>query len=162
MTRVAGALLALLASSVAVASAPVTADQLLRQIEAEGARQVLQRLWENEDQFGHVCGRIESADPRWLEVARRLKPSSDASLSLGLNYAVARALVINPTRVLKLINHGFTVDDVCTSPFIEPDPGVAERYQRRASAALRRPTDGDLEAVRKECLKLVEMPLKAN
>src|SRR6266566_2048824 len=131
------------------------AAELLREIESEGPRPVLVRLWNDEARFKEVCDKIESGDASWLEVARRLKAGSDAAASLSLDYSVARALPRVPEKVLKLINHGFTVDDVCTSPFIEPEPGVAESYQRRASAALRALRSHDLEAVRDECLKRI-------
>jgi len=150
----------LLRIALALADAtPVTADELLRQITSEGSQPVLERLWRNEDRFEQVCHKIESGDPSWLEVARRLRASSDAGMTLSLNYSVARALPANPTSVLKLINHGFTVDDICTSPFIEPEPGVAESYQRRAVAALRSSIPKDLESVGTECLKRIEEPL---
>jgi len=137
----------------------LAAGDILREIASEGPGPVLRRLWDNPTRFDHVCDKIESGDPSWLEVARRLRSSSDAGASLSLNYAVARALPLVPERALRLINNGFTVDDICTSPFIEPKPGVAERYQRRASAALRGSLPSDLEVVRKECLKRVEVPL---
>jgi len=140
-------------------AARLAADDVLREIKSEGPGPVLWRLWDNPTRFDAVCDKIASGDPSWLEVARRLRPSSDAGASLSLDYAVARALPLVPERVLRLVNDGFTVDDICTSPFIEPEPGVAERYQRRASAALRGSLPSDLEAVRKECLKRVEVPL---
>ena len=135
------------------------ADELLRQIASEGSQPVLEPLWRNEERFEQVCIKIESGDPPWLEVARRLRASSDAASTLSLNYAVARALPANPASVLKLIDRGFTVDDICTSPFIEPEPGVAEGYQRRAVAALRGPLPSDLESVRAKCLSRIEEPL---
>ena len=111
--------------------------------------------------FERVCHMIETADPKWLEVARLLKPASDAGLALSLNYSVARALPRAPERVLALIGHGFTVEDVCTSPFIEPEPGVAENYQRRTVAALRGVRAPGLSSVVSECLAGVEVPLVA-
>ena len=98
-------------------------DALLAEIETTGPRVVLQRLWADERQFSAVCEAIETAEPDWLEVARRLKSVSDAGISLSLNYCVAKALPVGPTRVLGLVGRNFTVEDLCTSPFIEPDAG---------------------------------------
>ncbi len=141
------------------AAGRLAANEILREIESDGASRVLWRLWNHPRRFDELCERIESGDSSWLEVARRLKPASDAGASLSLDYAVARALPAVPEKVLRLINHEFGVDDVCTSPFIEPEPGVAEGYQRLASAALRGSLPSELEPVRKECLKRVEAPL---
>jgi hypothetical protein len=128
-------------------------EVVLREIDSQGPRTVLERLSENEALFAG----IESGDPRWLEVARRLRGVSDASTSLSLNYSVARALPKAPERVLTLIGRGFTVNDVCTSPFIEPEPRVAEEYAKRAEAALRHVTTSHLTKARDRCLELVHL-----
>ena len=134
-------------------SPPLTAEAVLREIDSQGPRSLLARRSEKEALFA----RIEAGDPTWLEIARRLRPVSDASLSLALNYSVARALPRTPGRVLALIGQGFTLDDVCTSPFIEPEAGVAERYAQRAEAALRTVTTPHLTRVRDECLQRVRL-----
>jgi len=138
-----------------------TAEDLLRQIDTEGSRSVLNQLWDNGEAFDHVCDMIELADAKWLEVARRLRPASDAGASLSLDYSVARALPRAPERVLALIGNGFAIQNICTSPFIEPEPGVAEEYQRRTAAALRRIRTANLSAIAIECLNRVEVPLVA-
>src|SRR6266849_3067422 len=127
-----------------------SARALLSEIDLSGARVVLRRLWANEPQFEALCTFIESADPNWLEVARRLKSASDAAASLSLNYSVARALPVAPDRVLKLVGQGFTIDDICTSPYIEPQAGVAERYEQRALRALASLSDPALGAVARQ------------
>jgi hypothetical protein len=131
--------------------APFTPEGVLEEIDSQGPRAVLARLSENEALFA----RVESGDPTWLEIARRLRAVSDASSSLALNYSVARALPRAPERVLALIGQGFTLDDVCTSPFIEPESGVAEEYARRAEAALRAITTPRLTRLRDECLRRI-------
>jgi hypothetical protein len=66
----------------------VGAEAVLRDIDSHGPQAVLARLWTDEALFAG----IETADPKWLEVARRLRAVSDAGATLSLNYAVARAL----------------------------------------------------------------------
>src|SRR3990167_8506246 len=122
-----------------------TAAQILSRIAAEGGHKVAWDLWDHDVEFNHVTRGIGSGDAQWLEVARQLAPHSDAGLSLSLDYSVAIALPKAPTRVLALIGHGFELDRVCTSPFIEPDPGVAEAYERRTLVALARATDPALK-----------------
>jgi len=150
---------AMLACSAAGAVAAPTPEALIREIAAQGPRVVLARLWNDQPQFESVCKRIESGDRRWLEVAGLLKPASDAASSLSLNYSVARAIPRAPGHVLALIGNGFTVSDVCTSPYIEPEPGVAENYQSRAAAALAKVTDSKLAGVKSACLAGIGAPL---
>jgi len=134
-----------------------SADALLSEIEATGPKAVLDRLWTNA-QFDAVCSEIETADPLWFEVARRLKGVSDAAASLSLNYCVARALPVAPARVLELVGHGFGLDDICTSPFIEPEPNVAERYEERAVTALARLRNSELAPLAERCVQAIRLP----
>ena len=67
-------------------NADPTADALLREIDSRGAKRVLGHLTSNWARFEGVCERIETGDASWLEVARRLKPASDAASSLSLSF----------------------------------------------------------------------------
>lgn len=134
---------------------------LLTRIEKHGARPVLRQLWNDHDTFDAVCDAIETAEPQWLAVAQRLRPASDAAATLSLNHSVARALPKSPERVLALIGNGFEIHDICTSPYIEPEAGVAETYQREAIAALKKVKKPGLKAVRDKCLSEVSVPLIA-
>lgn len=125
---------------------------LIADIDNKGPKEVLETLAADESVFDAVCAEIESGDPLWLEIAQRLKSVSDAGAALSLNYAVARALPREPMRVLRLIGNVFTIDDVCTSPFIEPKAGIAEEYARRARGALLSVEDSQLQSVRDACL----------
>lgn len=147
-----------LAAAVGFAEAVPSADELLRRIESDGARVVSRRLSATPTVFDEICNQIETARPDWLEVARALKPASDGSAALSLNYSVARALLVDPGRVLGLVGHGFAVRDICTSPFTEPAPGVAERYRRSAVEALSRPLPNELKSVRDDCMKEIHGP----
>ncbi|HDS1136995.1 TPA: hypothetical protein QDZ75_004578 [Stenotrophomonas maltophilia] len=159
MRNMAVHLLALaLASPAAVAADGPSAQAVLNRIANEGGRKVLWDLWEHQRDFEQVTSGIESGDPSWLKVAAALKPYSDAGASLSINYAVARALPKAPERVLALTTHGFKVEDICTSPFIEPDPGVAEAYERRTLAALSRMKGAALAPVAAECAAQVRLP----
>jgi hypothetical protein len=133
---------------------------LLAEIEVAGPRIVLERLWANDSQFNALSLAIESGEADWLEVARRLKPASDAGVSLSLNYSVARAIPVAPTRVLGLVGRGFTVEGICTSPFIEPVAGVAERYEQRALQALATLEGSALASVAEQCAARVRLPTR--
>jgi hypothetical protein len=152
-----------LASPIAVRAGDTgpSAHALLGRIAKEGGRKVLWDLWERDEAFGRVVSGIESGDPSWLKVALALRPFSDGGASLSINYAVARALPKAPNRVLALVGHGFAVGDICTSPFIEPDPGVAEAYERQALVALSKVKAPALAPIAAECSKQVRLPAGA-
>jgi len=135
-----------------------SASTVLKDIEAEGAAAIFRRLWQDERTFDAVCDAIEQGDPGWLEVSARLKPVSDGAAALSLNFSVARALPRDPRRVLRLVGHGFRLEDICTSPFVEPDAGVAEAYETLALAALAAVSEPKLERVAKECVVKVRLP----
>ena len=97
--------------------------ELRAEILERGPRTVLRRLWSRDQEFERACAQIATGDSQWLEVARLLKPASDAAASLSLRFSVARALPAAPREVLGLVGRGFTLRDLCTSPFIEPEPG---------------------------------------
>jgi len=155
---------ALMATIWVVAASPAQAavpdpEVLLREIQTSGAKTVLHRLWARQSMFEGMCERIETGDPRWLEVARQLRSAADAAASLSLNYSVARAIPRQPERVLALIGNGFQTQDVCASPFIEPASGIAERYQREAIAAVERISDPKLSAAKSVCLVELRRPV---
>jgi len=150
-------ILLLLATCASIAPSESSAA-LMSRIDKEGGSEVLHDLWEHETEFNQVTSRIESGDADWLQVAARLLPFADGATSLSLHYAVARALPKEPNRVLALVGHGFDAGYICTSPFIEPDPGVAEAYERQTLAALASIKDPALRPIAAECSKGVRLP----
>ncbi|MDP9585162.1 UNVERIFIED_ORG: hypothetical protein J2791_004477 [Burkholderia contaminans] len=146
----------------AASSSEPSATILLARIVKEGGHKVLWDLWDHEKDFDHVLSGIESGDPSWLKVATALRPFSDAGATLSLDYAVARALPKAPNRVLALVGHGFNLPDICTSPFIEPEPGVAEAYERKALVALSKVKAPALAPIASECSKRVRLPARTD
>jgi len=146
-------LLVTLASGVAFAASPsgTAAEALLVRIGNEGGREVLRDLWEHEPDFERVLAGVESGDATWLSVASALRQFSDAGGSLSLDYAVARALPRAPERVLGLVGHGFALQRICTSPFIEPEAGVAEAYKKQVLVALSGINSPTLVPLAREC-----------
>ena len=132
--------------------------EIQSRIESKGGHQVLSALWDNQAEWNALLAGIESGDPNWLKVAQVLHPFSDAGSSEDLHNAVARALPRAPERVLSLIGPGFEIDFICTSPFIEPEPGVAEAYEREALAALASVRAPRLKALASDCAKRVKLP----
>jgi len=143
----------------ALAAPPQTPREIEAQIRKEGGRTVLKNLAANETVFEDILLHIDSGTDAWLKVATLLKPFSDAGIAESLDYAVARALPNAPVQVLSLVGHGFALEDICTSPFNEPEPGVAEAYQREALRALSSIREPHLKALATECAKRVKLPL---
>ena len=157
--RIAAAVM--LACALTASAAPVDrlfADALLQRIGQQGGRQVLADLWKDDQAFARVIDGIQSGDPKWLEVALRLRPFSDAGASESIDAAVAMLLPTEPRRILSLVGHGFDIEHICTSPFIEPEPGVAEAYEQKTLAALATVIDPDLATLAKECARRVRLP----
>ena len=138
-----------------------SAKDILSRIATDGGHKVLWDLWQHEDEFNHMLSGIESADSSWLQVASALRPFADAGASLSIDYAVARALPKAPDRVLALTRHGFDIESICTSPFIEPAPGVAKAYEQQTLAALANVKDPALASIAVECAKRVRLPAGA-
>lgn len=157
MRRFSTVLCVMLVPVMAFAMGPIepSAEALLGYIAREGGREVLRDLWEHEQDFEHVLAGVESGDATWLKVASALRPFSDAGGSLSLDYAVARALPRAPERVLGLVGHGFVLEHICTSPFIEPEPGVAEAYKKRTLAVLSEINSPTLASLARECSRRV-------
>lgn len=131
-----------------------SAQAVLASIAGTGPKEAVRQLTRR-NQFEAVLTRIETGDPAWLKVAQRLRGGVDAGDSEALLIAVARALPRAPERVL---SSGFSLDSICTSPFIEPAPGVAERYERQALAALRNVREPSLKAAAAKCARKVKLP----
>jgi len=142
----------------ALTATPQTPGEIEARIHKEGGRAVIKDLEANESAFEEILSHIDSGDGAWLKVALLLKPFSDAGTAEGLDYAVARALPNAPVRVLSLIGHGFDLDYVCTSPFNEPEPGVAESYERKTLGALASVREPHLKVLAAECAKRVKLP----
>lgn len=140
------------------------AVRIVKEIELKGAKAVIERLVSGEKwtEFEAVCDKIETGEKAWLGVARLLAPGSDAASAESLVFSVARALPKSPRQVLSLVAETekdakgqFTVDRICTSPYIEPEPGVSERYLIETEKALETTDTSDsqrLNTLRLLCL----------
>ncbi len=141
-----------------VAIEPELARQINAGIDDKGARAVIASLDKDDARFARVSDAIATADPVWLTIALRLREGSDAGTGETLSISAARALPEAPERVLALIGHGYSIDDLCTSPYLEPEPGVAEAYEAKTIAALQSVTNPALKATVEECIKGVTLP----
>ena len=132
-------------------------EALMQRIDVEGGKNVLAKLWTNEKEFENLLNPVESGNVQWFSVWARLRAYSDAGISESIDSAFARALPVVPEEVLKFIGHGLELKNICGSPFIEPEPNVAEQYERNTLAALSLVRDPKLQPLAKECSERVKL-----
>ncbi len=133
---------------------------ILNEIKIKGAGKVINDLWSDEEKEKNsiiyfVARKIETGDPKWLEVARVLRPASDAGSGEDLLIMVARALPNAPALVLKMIGDSFPLRDICTLPFIEGEVEIEKDYLNRTEKALISVQKPELQKVRWECLRII-------
>lgn len=155
---VVAAMLACVLTALAASPGSLSSDVLLQRIKQQGGQRTLAELWQDRQAFDGILNRIATGELQWLEVARRLRPFSDAGASESIDEAVARALPAQPHRVLSLVGHGFELEHICTSPFIEPEPGVAEAYERKTLAELAKVSEPRLASIARKCAMRVRLP----
>jgi len=116
------ALLLLLVGPLFVFAAPsVNTKSLARDIEKQGAVNVILRLYANEEKdWRYVTKQIAQGDDRWLHIATLLAPGADADSAETLSAAVGLAIPHNPSGVLKILTDRYislSPGQVCGLPF---------------------------------------------
>lgn len=119
-----------------LAKQPLTPGYLLAELSQSDSQVFANCLVSDSKAWEFVLINISGGDEEWLSFAKKLKPFTDAAASESLNFAVAKALPKNPAGVLKLAGDKFTLDEICTVPFIEAPPEVENAYLDQAIAAL--------------------------
>src|SRR5262245_61456739 len=129
--------------------------ELLQEIEAQGAKAVLLRIYDDDPQWQHVLDGIASGSREWLSVAARLKPYAREQAE-ELTVAVGRALETEPVNALGVLGGAFDADDVCSLNTLEqslgPDYAAALRSVERRERAVARVTAPALRPQRDACL----------
>lgn len=128
---------------------------IIKIIKTKGAKKTVDRLTRNLESWDKTLHEISKGDPAWLEVARLLRPGTDAFMTTTLELAVANALPRNPRGVLRLIGPSFTTMDVCTVPTLEASTKETLEYVNQAEIALESEIGPELDVVRKDCLAKV-------
>lgn len=141
------------------AAPPPTTEsgRVLAAIRHDGPDSVALRM-DREDAFGErVLAGIASGDSTWLQVAVALRPTGVADIAEALPISVAEALPKAPERVLAMIaERRFSIDEVCSIPFIEPSDSLVASYYAAASTALTRADRAALAATRDRCRAALE------
>ncbi len=135
------------------------ADSLLDAVSERGAGAVLEDLYGRTPAlYTAVCDSIARGSARWLEVARRLKPGTDAGSAEELDKAVAFALERTPREVLRLLGASGSAPfpiPVVMQAWVDsdcPDLETARAVVDRRIAAVSGVTDPTLAPTRGLCL----------
>ena len=127
-----------------------SAEFVLSQINLRGADAVSHRV-DSDENFGRsVLSGIATGDTLWLEVARKITPSS-AAAEASVSIALASALTRSPDRVLRLLGDKYPVDEVCGMPFLRADSLAVVAYYDSANASLQRVDSAFLRPARDSC-----------
>ncbi len=144
------------------------ADSLLDAIATRGSAAVLEDLYERAPGlYTAVCDSIGRGSVRWLEVARRIQPGTDAGTAEDLEDALSFALERHPREVLRLLgaseNAPFPIAAVMGAWIHRdcPDLETARAVVERRIAAVSGVGDPALAPTRRLCLDALKR-LKAD
>lgn len=168
---VSGALVMLLAAWTPASSAQsmssselrnMSAADFQRHIDEEGAQQFVRRLIKDidphspeEPNYDIVLEHVAEGGNGWLHAVAEIAPFTDATFSQGIRVAIADALVVNPTGVLRMIGTEEHFDEACGYPFVRQTDTYMLRHKREALAALKKVQQPALAAKKENCRKLL-------
>jgi hypothetical protein len=147
----------------------MSATEFQRHIDEEGAQQFVHRLVKDidphspeEPNYDIVLEHVAEGDNGWLHAAAEIAPYTDATFSQGLRVAIADALVVNPSGVLKMIGTEAHFDQACGYPFVQQTDTYMQRHKREALTALKRVHQPALADRKEQCRKqLMDVPTTA-
>ncbi|OUS25179.1 hypothetical protein A9Q99_21490 [Gammaproteobacteria bacterium 45_16_T64] len=133
-------------------------DVLLEYLNQNVSSKVLGDIVSDQPQWFSILDHIESGvkngDVVWLNIAAKLRSVSDAGGSLSLDFSVARGLPYEPELVLSGVDLGFSLNRLCTIPFIEEEQSVVDAFIAEATTKLDElAVNGNGKAA--ECTKLM-------
>jgi hypothetical protein len=137
---------------------------IIENIEHNGAKAVVDKLASGKHprQWEKVLQKIETGNSHWLAVAKALSEGTDAGTSTDMIVTLARALPRNPSGVLLLVDGKpdaktyFSIEELCSAPFIEPEDAYLNRYLIQTQLSLKKLHNRKVEMRRKECLARIE------
>ena len=144
----------------------MSATEFQRHIDQEGAQQFVHRLVHDidphspeEPNYDIVLEHVAEGDNGWLHAAAEIAPYTDATFSQGIRVAIADALVINPSGVLRMIGTEEHFNEACGYPFVHQTGTYMQRHQREALTALKRVHQPALADRKEQCRKqLMDVP----
>ena len=155
----------------ASAAAPVpSAAALNAEIDAKGAKEVVNRLngahpdSNGQNDWSRVIDQMWMGRAAYIKLAPKLAPGTDAGTSEDLGISLAHALPLAPITVLRATDpkDGPTlgVSRVCGVPFIEDTVKDIAGYIHAAQLAVGKVATPELQAVKATCLTLLAADAK--
>jgi len=155
----------LLASATSAASAPAWLDpaRIAADIQSQGAKVVVDRLWNaptadraRPTRWDVVIDEIWKGEPDWIALAPKLAPGTDAGTAESLGIGLAHALPVAPAAVLAAFEStsgdAVGIERVCSAPFIEDTVKDVPAYLRAARKAVQRVDSPALALAKAQCL----------
>lgn len=144
----------------------MSAADFQRHIDEEGAAQFVRRLIKDidphspeEPNYDIVLEHVAEGSNGWLHAAAEIAPFTDATFSQGIRVAIADALVVNPSGVLKMIGTEEHFDEACGYPFVRQTEAYMLQHKREALSALKRVQQPTLAEKKENCRKhLMDFP----
>jgi len=145
-------LLVLVLLSACVSSHNSSKD-IIQRLEVEG-KPYFEQLVESKE-YDNLLDKIEGGDDFLIREAAVLSQWVDASVGLSLRFALSRAIIKNPDAVMSLVPETFSVDELCTIPYIEESKAVELNHIEMSIAALE--ISSASTTAHYECLKNYKM-----
>lgn len=130
-----------------------SARKLLDEVEQNGARKTVLRLYGDRPAWTGVIEHIASGQGEWIDLALRLKPGSGGASNDELRDAMFRALARNPTYVLTHAQPAYPLATLCSGRVV-PLPTYKEAIAELAAVedALNKVRVEDLRYKKELCL----------
>ncbi len=167
----------LMALAFAVDAAPTppvpSAAAISAEIDAKGAKEVVQRLWEahqneatGQSDWDRLADQIRLGRVAYIKLVPKLAAGTDGWPSEDIGISLAYALPLAPAAVLRVIEPNDSyyvrgVSRVCGLPFLEGDMDDEPAYIRKASLAVSNVTAPDLQKVKAACLETLRSESKS-
>lgn len=144
----------------------MTASEFRQHIKDEGAQRFVHRFTKDidphspeEPNYDIVLEHVAEGSLGWLQAAAEIAPFTDATFSQGIRVAIADALVVNPTAVLRMIGSEEHFNQACGYPFVRQTDTYMLQHKREALAALNRVHQPALAEKKEQCRKqLMDVP----
>jgi hypothetical protein len=144
----------------------MSASEFRQHIKDEGAQEFVHRFTKDidphspeEPNYDIVLEHVAEGGFGWLQAAAEIAPYTDVNFSQGLRVAIADALVVNPTGVLKMIGTEEHFSEACGYPFVRQTDTYMLSHKREALAALNRVHQPALAEKKAQCRKqLMDVP----
>ncbi|WP_206240134.1 hypothetical protein [Novosphingobium terrae] len=136
----------------------LTPTAIQSEIRSEGAKAVVNRLYNSGAYDKVVMSKIRSGNVQWILLARPLSAGTDAATSEGLTQALIYALPKSPQAVLSVIDlsgssYPRSPGEVCSASFFEGAPTNIPAYRAAAVRSVKAVTVPSLQAAKQICLK---------